>query len=102
MSAFQKLRLLPTWSRPSWSSGPAISERISSGALSGHGLSQWEKGEEIVLTILEIRGTRERTALDEGKFDLLKGLALDAGSFGEPVLGLLENLTLLVISKEQS
>lgn len=55
-----------------------------------------------MLTILEIRGTRERTALDEGKFDLLKGLALDAGSFGEPVLGLLENLTLLVISKEQS
>lgn len=60
------------------------------------------EGEVIVLTILEIRRTRERTALDESKFDLLEGLALDAGSFGEPVLGLLENLTLVVISKKQS
>lgn len=75
-----------------------IGENIIWIVISQHSYTGATSGE---LTILKILWPREGPALDHSKFDLLKWFPLDAGTFGQPFLGLLEDLTLRGISKER-
>lgn len=49
-----------------------------------------------MLTIFEIFGVGEGSALNHGELGLFEWFSLDTGSFREAFLSLLENLTLFV------